>query len=157
MKSASKPAPSVSKTGLTLDPADPADAKIIARQRKASREMGRLGRERPDRDDLQSAYDEGAAEASATGGTQGGGGTPRGPGWSAFTPRSITRKPTMQTAGGFLTGLALYTVVTIYIRYGPEGWTGWLKAKFLNQPIANGATGAMGSKPKHAKGGTRAV
>jgi hypothetical protein len=38
-------------------------------------------------------------------------------------------------AGGFASGLLLYTVAIIYVRYGPDGWKGWLSAKFLNKPI----------------------
>jgi hypothetical protein len=42
-----------------------------------------------------------------------------GPGWQSVKPTSPARLPTrVQDAGGFLTGLALYTVVIIYVRYG---------------------------------------
>jgi hypothetical protein len=60
----------------------------------------------------------------------------------------------MSDAGGFLSGLALYTVVVIYIRYGPEGWKGWISAKFLNKPMDGGGveTGVASPKPKTGKG-----
>jgi hypothetical protein len=78
-----------------------------------------------------------------------------GPGWQSVKPTSPTRLPTrVGDAGGFLTGLALYTVAVIYIRYGPEGWKGWLKAKFLNQPMdaAGGSKGkGHGSKKTPTK------
>jgi hypothetical protein len=44
----------------------------------------------------------------------------------------------MSDAGGFAAGLFLYILVINYLRYGPDGVTGWFKAKFLNQPIAEG-------------------
>jgi hypothetical protein len=79
------------------------------------------------------------------------------PGWSSVKPSSPARPPRrLADTGSFLAGLALYTVAVTYVRYGPEGWKGWLRAKFLNQPMT-GATGAIGDKPKHANGGSRAV
>lgn len=153
-------------SSVQLDPADPEDRKIIARQVKAARQAGRDGRDRAGstrgRADLETAFDEGAAEAAvaapaatpaatpspgkgpaspAPAGKPGGPGAGNrfrelGPGWGSFKPTSPARLPTrVQDAGGFLTGLALYTVVIIYVRYGPEGWKGWLAAKFLNQPM----------------------
>ena len=38
--------------------------------------------------------------------------------------------------GGFFAGLLLYTLALNYLRYGSEGVSGWLRAKFLNQPAA---------------------
>jgi hypothetical protein len=135
------------------------------------------------RADLEAAYDEGAlktatpapAGTAPSGGKRGSGGgkgsggqTPAapsaggglrnsGPGWAAFKPTSPTKPPTrLADAGGFLSGVALYMVVVIYIRYGPEGWKGWLSAKFLNKPIASGNSTASG-KPKTKNGGAAAV
>lgn len=68
--------------------------------------------------------------------------------WQTFKPRDLRRRPTRADAGGFVGGLMLYTVVIIYIRYGPAGWKGWLKAKFLNQPMgASGGSGGGSSAP----------
>jgi hypothetical protein len=81
-----------------------------------------------------------------------------GPGWNKFKPTSPARVPTrVADAGGFLSGLAVYTVVIIYVRYGPKGWLGWLSAKFLNKPMSASATGALGTTPKTKSGGTAAV
>lgn len=168
------------RKGVQLDPNDPVDRQIIARQVAAARQAGREGRDRAattrGRADLEAAYDEGAAdEAQPTpagagdGGGQSAGSRPsaarsslrasRGRGWKAFKPTSPARLPTrLADAGGFGAGLALYTVVVIYIRYGPAGWKGWLSAKFLNKPMVQGATGALGSKPVSKKtGGSLAV
>lgn len=151
-----------SPTGLQLDANDPADQAIIRRQIAAARRAGRDGRDRAastrGRPDLEAAYDEGAQTSApaadgggtgspAPGGKRGKGGAPRsrrpalpspagGPTWRQLRPTSPARPPTrVADAGGFLTGLALYTVVIIYVRYGTEGWKGWLKAKFLNKPL----------------------
>lgn len=40
---------------------------------------------------------------------------------------------------GFAAGLLLYTLALNYIRYGPSGVTGWMRAKFLNQ-VPSGPT-----------------
>jgi len=182
-------------SGVQLDPNDPNDRKIIARQVNVARQAGRDGLDRAavtrGRADLEAAYDEGAAEASvpvADGSGQGspspaprgrrgrGGGTStsgprsapsasrtrsatrsRGPSWGSLRPRSPARVPTRTAdAGGFLTGLALYTVVIIYARYGAEGWKGWLSAKFLNKPLTT-TTNPSTNKPTTKKGGTAAV
>lgn len=173
---------------MQLDPNDPTDRKIIARQVRVARQAGRDGLDRAaatrGRADLESAYDEGTLQASAPvsdGGGQGspapggkrgkGGGkspdgspsTPSarkasGPGWKAFKPTSPAKPPTrVADAGGFLSGLALYAVVVIYIRYGAEGWKGWLKAKFLNQPMTSKTDGSVAGKPKTKKGGSKFV
>lgn len=184
MTSASKPRAAAgggkvtsSRTGLQLDPADPEDAKIIARQRKVSREMGRQGRGRPDpdRSDLQEAYDEGAKAAAdkaqqtkAPAGKGAGGKSPSawtryrqmGPGWGAVKPTSPTKLPTKASdAGGFLAGVAVYMVVVIYIRYGPAGWSGWLSAKFLNKPLntGNASTSSSNGKPTSSSGGSKFI
>jgi hypothetical protein len=131
--------------------------------------------------DLQQAFDEGASEAEAAvsapaatpAAAPGPGGRPAspapagksggsgawdryrrmGPGWDSVKPTSPARLPTrVQDAGGFLTGLALYTVVIIYVRYGPEGWKGWLKAKFLNQPMDVAEMSSTKAKPSTGKG-----
>jgi hypothetical protein len=160
------------RTGLTLDPADPTDAQILKRQASAARKAGREGGDRAKvtqgRADLEAAYDEGA-QATATGpedestGESSGPGRGRrawdryrqmGPGWGSVKPTSPARLPTRAAdAGGFAAGLLLYTVTVIYIRYGPEGWKGWLKAKFLNQPMdpPGGKAKGHGSKTTPTK------
>lgn len=178
MTSASKP----SGKGVQLDPNDPVDRKIMERQQQAAVQAGRDGLDRAavtrGRPDLEAAYDSGANEPlpggdqapaeekqpkaggqskgkrSATGrGAKGS----TGPGWKSFAPRSPARLPTRAAdAGGFLSGLALYMVVVIYIRYGPEGWKGWLAAKFLNRPMAS-PTGGTGTKPKAKSGKAKVV
>lgn len=54
----------------------------------------------------------------------------------------------VRDAGSLLTGMLLYTAVITYVRYGPDGWKGWLGAKFLNKPMA-------GSAPSGLKGGSQ--
>lgn len=161
-----------------LDPNDPEDRKIIARQVRVARAAGREGRDRAGstrgRADLEAAYDEGAANAAAPaedvtdeqpaqasaarrGWDKTAGFRQMGPGWESVRPAAPWKPPLhMSDAGGFLAGLALYTVVIIYIRYGPSGWTGWLSAKFLNRPI-DSADGSTGSGPKAKSGGKRMV
>lgn len=81
-----------------------------------------------------------------------------GPGWSSLKPTSPMKPPNrVADAGGFLTGLALYTVVVIYVRYGAAGWKGWLSAKFLNKPMASSTSGSAATKPTTKNGGTAAV
>lgn len=169
-----------SPTGLVLDPSDPDDAKILRRQRQAAVQAGREGRDRAKstrgRHDLEGAYDAGAAEAAGARfipleeaeAAKGGGGAPstapaaggtasKGPGWKSFRPTSPARVPTRAAdAGGFAAGLALYTVAIIYIRYGPEGWIGWLKAKFLNQPIDPAGGGVQQATTPTTKNGKAA-
>lgn len=59
-------APVTTRTGLTLDPADPEDAKILARQRQAARAAGREGQDRAKvaagRPDLADEFDQGEDE-----------------------------------------------------------------------------------------------
>lgn len=130
----------------------PIDQEILARQIAAARQSGRDGRDRAGstrgRPELESAFDEGANEGQ---GDEDGQGDEGGPGrarrgwqaanrgqWSALKPTSPARPPTrVSDAGGFLAGLMLYSVVTIYIRYGAAGWRGWLSAKFLNKPMSS--------------------
>lgn len=65
----------------------------------------------------------------------------------SFSP--TLRPPTRaKDAGGFLAGLLLYTGVIVYIRYGPAGWKGWLKAKFLNKPMQGLPAGKGGPPAK---------
>lgn len=165
---------------VQLDPNDPNDRAIIARQVKVARAAGAEGQDRAavtrGRPDLEAAYDEGAAPAAVDESQPAKGkrqsenrpslgrrawnkANGAGPSWRQIAPTSPARLPTrMSDAGGFLSGLALYTVVVIYIRYGPEGWRGWLSAKFLNRPMdATGPTGALGTKPKSGSGGSRLV
>lgn len=157
--------------GVQLDASDPTDKRIIARQVTVARKAGRDGLDRAastrGRSDLESAYDEGAAKASAPAADEedepGAGPSPppsasTGPGWKAFRPTSPARPPTRAAdAGGFLSGLALYTVVVIYVRYGAAGWKGWLKAKFLNQPMSSKTSSGSTGKPTTKSGGTAAV
>lgn len=169
------------RTGITLDPNDPDDAKILQRQQQVAVKAGREGRDRAKvtggRPDLEAAYESGAglgpvpltdeaqptkapakAPAGKGGGKSSSGGDryrQMGPGWSAVKPASPAKLPTKAAdAGGFLTGLALYTVAVIYIRYGPEGWKGWLKAKFLNQPMP-AAGSSNKTPPKKSKTPTK--
>jgi hypothetical protein len=146
------------------------DRQVLDRQKKVARQAGRDGLDRAKvargRPELQQAYDEGAAEQGNGGADGQAAGTSSvrqawqdlnssGPGWSSFKPTSPARVPTRAAdAGGFLGGLALYAVVVIYIRYGPEGWLGWLSAKFLNKPITSAAD-ATG--PTKKSGGKAAV
>jgi hypothetical protein len=163
-------------SGVHLDPNDPDDARIIARQVKAARQAGRDGRDRGrstrGRADLEAAYDEGANEGSDEGANEGSdeeddeGGEPDGsPGRGARARAAASRgakksaaglsrgrwRPTLtpptraRDAGGLLVGMALYTVAITYIRYGPAGWTGWLRAKFLNQPMQGLPPSSIGS------------
>ena len=156
---------------MQLDASDPTDKRIIARQVTVARKAGRDGLDRAastrGRSDLEAAYDEGAAKASAPAADEeeesgaGPSSTPSastGPGWKAFRPTSPARPPTRAAdAGGFLSGLALYTVVVIYVRYGAAGWKGWLKAKFLNQPMSSKTSSGSTGKPTTKSGGTAAV
>ena len=166
---------------LKLDPADPADQKILNRQQAVARQAGREGRDRAastrGRADLEQAYDEGTADpapadpaptapaargraktpaqapakgtAPAAGNAKPGLGQRAAAGLSkgSWAPTSPTSPPSrVADAGGLLTGALLYTVVITYIRYGPSGWTGWLKAKFLNNPMStSAASSASGS------------
>ena len=144
-KAAAKPLTS-SRTGLVLDPADPGDAQIIARQVAAARQAGANGgagagidQSRPD---LLQAFDEGAGKAAGPGRAAAAGAKA---GKAAKTSAGFLSKgswkPTLSApgrardAGGLLAGLFLYTGVSVYIRYGAAGWKGWLSAKFLNKPL----------------------
>jgi len=152
------------RTSLILDDEDEEDRKIIARQRAAARDAGKTGRDRAGstsgRADLESAYDEGAAEAAAPSAEEGQGTdgaknesasapTPAGkgrvrraagatagavkamPAPTLKPPKSVSAKD----MGGFALGLVLHALVVSYIRYGKAGPKGWLSAKFLNKPI----------------------
>lgn len=156
---------------MQLDSSDPHDRKIRARQIKVALDAGREGLDRAavtrGEPDLEGAYDEGASvrepvDVPADAETYAGPSAwqqfrTMGPGWQSAKPSSPARPPArMADAGGFLTGLALYTVVVIYLRYGPAGWKGWLSAKFLNKPMAPAAS-ASGSKPTTTSGGKAAV
>jgi hypothetical protein len=143
--------------GVGLDPSDPIDRPIIARQVRTARQAGREGRDRAKvtrgRPDLETAYDEGSAEGDDEGQEEQPGGQSTAArthrreawqqvnsgNWGSFKPRSPARPPSVRDAGGLLSGMLLYTVVIIYIRYGPAGWKGWLSAKFLNKPMSSAA------------------
>ncbi|MFT3871035.1 MAG: hypothetical protein QM714_12540 [Nocardioides sp.] len=49
--------------------------------------------------------------------------------------------------GGFAAGLVLYVLALNYLRFGGVGVSGWLRAKFLNQPAD------LGTKKKTNPGG----
>lgn len=135
-----------SRSGLVLDPADPDDAKIIARQVAAARQAGANGGDRAgidqSRPDLLAAFDQGAADAAGPGraakagqaaakaGKKSAGFLSKG----SWKPR-LSAPGRARDAGGLLAGLFLYTGVSVYIRYGTAGWKGWLSAKFLNKPL----------------------
>lgn len=142
-------------TGIELDDADPEDSKILQRQRAVARAAGNSGADRAGttrgRADLEQHYDEGAAQSAA----------PSAPAAAKATPaaakagkpaagRGSIRKavsavptPTLKPPrsvkaadmGGFALGLVLQALIVSYIRYGKAGPKGWLKAKFLNDPI----------------------
>lgn len=145
------------KTGIVLDDADPDDRKILAKQREAARQAGRDGGDREGtaggRADLESAYDEGAAEgaeptdsapaaapaakaAAPAGKTSGNGRKSSGGRTGVLKPGlRIPRTASAKDAGGFAFGLLLYAITVSYIRYGATGPKGWLSAKFLNRPL----------------------
>lgn len=55
---------------------------------------------------------------------------------------------------GAIAGVLAYALIINGIRYGTAGITGWLKAKFLNQPMQGQASNALA--PTNG-GGTRSV
>jgi hypothetical protein len=136
-----------SRSGLVLDPADPGDAKLIARQVAAARQAGANGGDRAgidqSRPDLLAAFDEGAGKTPAPGpgrGAKAGKAAAKAGRGAAGALSKGSWKPTLapgraRDAGGLLAGLLLYTGVSVYIRYGTAGWKGWLSAKFLNKPL----------------------
>lgn len=164
--SASKPA---RRPADDLDPADRTDRQILRRQLAVARQAGREGRDRAKstrgRADLQRAYDEGAQQRTGDEEDQGEEEDPAaaptapsrgrraarqaGRAWKGSTgyvsrgswqPRMPTNPPSrIRDAGGLATGMLLYTAVVVYLRYGPAGWKGWLRAKFLNQPMSSSA------------------
>lgn len=48
-------------------------------------------------------------------------------------------------AGGVLVAMIFYAIVINGLRYGTPGVTGWLKAKFLNQPMQGPPAQAAGN------------
>jgi hypothetical protein len=140
------------RSGLVLDPADPDDAKIMARQVQAARKAGASGGDRAgidqSRPDLLAAFDEGAGKPAAAPADQGPGKAGKagaaagnaGKKAAGFLSKGSWR-PTLQAparprdAGGLLAGMFLWVGVSVYLRYGPAGWKGWLSAKFLNKPM----------------------
>lgn len=144
-----------SRSGLVLDPADPEDAKIIARQVAAARQAGANGGDRAgidqSRPDLLAAFDQGAGKTKGPGrGAKAGKAAAKAGKGAAGALSKGSWKPTLSApgrardAGGLLAGLLLYTGVSVYIRYGTAGWKGWLSAKFLNKPM-QGLPKAAGS------------
>jgi hypothetical protein len=68
--------------------------------------------------------------------------------------RPTLRPPTrLRDGGSLLTGALLYTAAITYIRYGPDGWKGWLAAKFLNKPMAGPPPSALGNDSSSGKAG----
>lgn len=53
----------------------------------------------------------------------------------SLTPPSKLRAGDL---GGFAAGLVIYTLMLNFLRYGQPGVSGWMRAKFLNQPAALG-------------------
>jgi len=167
-----------------LNPSDPVDRQIIARQVKAARQAGREGRDRAKvtrgRPDLEAAYDEGAAAGAGTSGDEGTGepeqpqadqpasrtkraaqGVVRSASWSSgqlsrgsWRPTTPLTRTRPRQAGGLLAGALLYVAVITYVRYGVDGWKGWLAAKFFNEPMsaADAKAAANGTKTTTAKG-----
>lgn len=149
------------------DAYDQGAAETAEIQRKAARAAGRAGlpRERINqtRPDMLQASDEGASDREPAEGSSAR--KPAGPGRaeraygtsSAYLSRGSWR-PTLtppsraRDAGGLLAGMLLYTAAITYIRYGPAGWTGWLKAKFLNRPM-QGLPKGKGGPPTTVEGG----
>lgn len=99
-----------------------------------------------------------AASPAAGGGGGAGGGSsqgatpPGGPSLASLATPDLP-SPTLKLpkrldggdAAGFAAGLLLYTLALNYLRYGPEGVKGWLRAKFLNQvPGGQPLPGAWG-------------
>lgn len=134
-------------TGLVLDESDPEDAKILARQRAVAKASGKSGRSRAGttrgRPDLEKAYDAGAAPAPAPpaavpAGKPAAAGGPSLADVAKAVPTPTLKPPksvTSKDMGGFALGLVIHALVVSYIRYGKAGPKGWLKAKFLNDPI----------------------
>ena len=157
------------ETGLVLDEDNPEDSKILKRQRAAARKAGAEGGDRASttrgRADLEQHYDEGAAASAApsapaapapakAGKPAGGRGSKSGglkgavgavPTPTLKPPRSVKGKD----VGGFALGLVLHALVVSYIRYGKDGPKGWLKAKFLNDPIGEDDLGAQNRKDEN--------
>lgn len=128
-------AAALAASGSSTPPAGPAPTKAVAktatkstRRRKAAGTTPAAG---------------GVPGPPAAGTTPAGGGSATGGGFSmpslpSMPSPTLTPPKRLQSGdlGGFAAGLLLYTLALNYLRYGPEGVTGWLKAKFLNQPAA---------------------
>lgn len=77
---------------------------------------------------------------------------------SNSVPTPTLRPPARLSASdgtGFMLGLVLYAVGLNYLRYGWPGVTGWLSAKFINEPVrlANVDLSAPAPFGKSATGG----
>lgn len=112
-----------SRTGLQLDPNDQGARPVDDSQDQEPEESG-----------------PGAAERAKNAAGAAGEFLSRGSWAPTLKPPTRARD-----AGGLAFGLLLYTAVITYIRYGAEGWTGWLSAKFLNKPL-QGVPGKGGPK-----------
>lgn len=116
----------ITAIGPTAAPAAPT--------KKAPRKGGRTTRATPPPPKTGAAVDEPAAPPPAAGSSGAGGGI----GMPKLELPSPTLTPPRRLSsgdlGGFAAGLLLYTLALNYMRYGSEGVSGWLRAKFLNQP-----------------------
>jgi hypothetical protein len=77
--------------------------------------------------------------------------------WYAQEPPSRTpRQAKAHTVAGGLLGLVFYAMFINGIRTGPAGVTGWLKAKFLNQPM-QGPSAVPANQPTKTPAGPVSV
>jgi hypothetical protein len=149
-------------TGLVLDEDDAEDLKILKRQRAVARKAGAAGDDRASttrgRPDLEQHYDEGAAPAApaspapAKAGKPAGGRGSKAGGLKGAVPTPTLKPPRSvkgKDVGGFALGLVLHALVVSYIRYGKDGPKGWLKAKFLNDPIGEDDLGRENRKDEN--------
>jgi hypothetical protein len=148
-------------TGLVLDEDDAEDLKILKRQRAVARKAGGGGRRprehHPGPGGPGAALRRGggpaapASPAPAKAGKPAGGRGSKGGGFGSVPtptlkpPRSVKGKD----VGGFALGLVLHALVVSYIRYGKDGPKGWLKAKFLNDPIGEDDLGRENRKDEN--------
>lgn len=57
--------------------------------------------------------------------------------------RYAGKLPGASDPAGAIAGILAYALIVNGIRYGPAGLTGWVKAKFLNQPMQGQAVNAL--------------
>ncbi len=129
-------AAALAASGSSNPPAGPAPTKAVAKT------TTRKGSRRPAAAAKPAAG--GVPGPPAAGTTPAGGGSATGgsgltlPSLPSLPSPTLTPPKRLQSGdlGGFMAGLLLYTLALNYLRYGPEGVTGWLGAKFLNKPAA---------------------